>query len=606
MGMLVLLDSKPGPVLREEQKTRLNQLCDEATDVLQRSMFQMLGGTKETAALPTAWIDLDDAHWRVYGINEEWEKVTGVGMDVLDQFPGLLSVVMPADGGDSSLMRERAVKEATTKLKLGDSLPLIISPKSIHGCPLQFPVGLRQVDANDPADVPSIHSSVASSTSSASASWQSSSLFHSSLPSPTPSAPSSDDGTSSTTSGDGKRRNIWKIEIHARLQAKSYHTSSGDLDIPMELTSSTSASGSIRRSHSSSRFSRSAEEYLTPPQDGSKDVSTTPTGVLMPEFHSEKPFGISSVCQSRRSSLSLVPSRHFSPRITPRMGNLYVGEMLGTGAYANVYAGVIGDRPVAIKMIMLPAGSDCKRQSWLGSYEAMMAVDNSHDNIVETLDWCEVDNGPAGKELWIIQELCSEGSLWGAIKAGKFLKPGANHEQERDYRAMLQAAREVARGMRYMHSMHDLHGDLSSNNVLLASANNSRRWVAKVSDFGLSRLSAHGASECATETVGTVSFMSPELLMDGVLTQSADVYSFGVILWELWCGKRAWGEFSIGQTLFAVTCRGDTLKIPENAPAEYAALMKACLSPDRSKRPSFSEIVPRIDAMLSRELSVTV
>ena len=583
MGMLVLYDSVPNKPLTEGQRESLLELMDQATTVLQRGMFQMLGSPN--AALPSVWIDLDDPFWKVYGINEEWKTVTGVGLDILDRFPGLLSVVMPADGGDSSLMREKVIIECT-KLKFGNSMPLIISPKFSCGSTLQYPVGLKQVDMDDETDAPPIVSSSPAYATSSSTSCQSS--YQSWLFVPPPDV---------TTTTQPKPKNLWKVEIHARLQSRPCH-SCGDLNDQLHWAPRRSTI-SILHNNSIGRLSRpfgtySLDGYDSPTEDGSKDLSGSPIGVMR-DFHSGNPFGIPLTSLSRRSSLSMVPSRLFSPRISSRMANLFIGEMLGSGAFANVYAGLMGDHPVAIKIIMLPAGSDSTRLSWLGNYEALIAVDIDHDNIVKTLDWCEVDNGAAGKELWIIQELCSEGTLWGSIAACKFRKPGTS---ERDYRSILHTALDIARGMCYMHSLHYLHGDLSSNNVLLVSTENHRHWVAKVSDFGLSRLASQGSKGCVTETVGTVAFMAPEILMDGLLTQAADVYSFGVILWELWAGKRAWGELSIAQILFAVGCKGEAVKIPKAAPSDYADLMRDCLSLERSKRPSFVEIVPRIDAML--------
>jgi serine/threonine protein kinase len=150
--------------------------------------------------------------------------------------------------------------------------------------------------------------------------------------------------------------------------------------------------------------------------------------------------------------------------------------------------------------------------------------------------------------------------------------------------------------MRYLHSEDEMHGDLSSNNVLLSQYDNTRGFIAKVTDFGLSRASKE---EVTTKTVGTVSHMPPELLLEGLMTRAGDVYSYGVILYELWTGTRAWDKLSQAQVIFAVTCRNEFLKMPEDAPAEYSALAMQCMAVDRNERPTFDEIVTRLDALLA-------
>jgi serine/threonine protein kinase len=93
------------------------------------------------------------------------------------------------------------------------------------------------------------------------------------------------------------------------------------------------------------------------------------------------------------------------------------------------------------------------------------------------------------------------------------------------------------------------------------------------------------------------SFRPPELLKDGLLTKAADVYAFGVLLWELYNGKRAWAGANVGQVIFAVTCRGEALVMPSSAPQDLQILVGSCLSSNYEDRPSFGQIVAELTRM---------
>lgn len=87
----------------------------------------------------------------------------------------------------------------------------------------------------------------------------------------------------------------------------------------------------------------------------------------------------------------------------------------------------------------------------------------------------------------------------------------------------------------------------------------------------------------------------PELLKDGLLTKAADVYAFGVLLWELYNGKRAWAGANVGQVIFAVTCREEPpLVMPLSAPQDLQILVGSCLAANYKDRPSFEQIAAEL------------
>jgi hypothetical protein len=514
LGLFSMWDTVPHPEFTAEQEAKLVLAAAATRAELQRQLFISLGmdpvamlSGDQPPELPAVWVDLADPAWRVLGINPAWQTFMGVGLEVLERFPGILEVLVSSDGTDSATVRY-TVDAAVAQLPPNDgSLAIILSPRSPTAAFMQYVMALRRADA----------------------------------PPPLPAA--------SAAGADA-----WIIECHACLPANEYR-----------IASSSSDDGSA------SRFGES--------RDGSVQSSEGAKGASMP---TPRPVRVPQL-----ASLTI-------PSIPPRMASLRMGQILGSGSYASVYAGRLGNRPVAVKIIRHAYSPDTEKDEWLDHYEALSNVESAHDNLIATLDWARIED-VGGWSVWIVQELADRGCLSAAIARG-MLREGHDRRGPPDMSAILASAREIARGMRYMHSMGIIHGDLSSNNIMLMSEDNARGFCAKISDFGLSRL--EGGS-MKTQTVGTVSHVAPELLIEGMMSKSADVFAFGVVLWEMWTGKQAWAGMSQYQVIYALACRGDTISMPTDAPKDYAKLAMECMAPERSERPTFIEIVPRIDAMLA-------
>jgi serine/threonine protein kinase/PAS domain-containing protein len=263
--------------------------------------------------------------------------------------------------------------------------------------------------------------------------------------------------------------------------------------------------------------------------------------------------------------------------------------------------------------------------------------------------------GPGGGlgpplEVWMVLEHCDRGTLSDAVARGELadMRPGAGgcgfgaaaggggglrYRYRPDALRVASTAREVAEAMAYLHAQCVLHGDLNCNNILLcskprggvaavaavasadaaaaAAAADARPFCAKVADFGLSRLAREGDGQAPlrTATHGTATHMAPEVLRDNAHSRAADVWSFGVVLWELLSGERPFAGCSYAQVVVKVAALLDehgnvsasggkaaVLPAPEGAPAALARLMERCLAPRPEDRPTFDQIAAELSA----------
>ncbi|EIE18397.1 kinase-like protein, partial [Coccomyxa subellipsoidea C-169] len=161
----------------------------------------------------------------------------------------------------------------------------------------------------------------------------------------------------------------------------------------------------------------------------------------------------------------------------------------------------------------------------------------------------------------------------------------------------LLCAMDVASGMSHLHSMKIIHADLKPANVLLksahASADDPRGFTCKIADFGMARMLSADDSYISTETLGSLPYLAPEVLQLNKVTKAGDVYSFAVLLLEMWVGGGAYQDQNYHQVSFAckiVFC-GLRPLVPADMPAAYRALLEDCWAADAKLRPTFDGIL---------------
>jgi len=160
-----------------------------------------------------------------------------------------------------------------------------------------------------------------------------------------------------------------------------------------------------------------------------------------------------------------------------------------------------------------------------------------------------------------------------------------------DAKMVLEFAKDIASGMSHIHQENVLHCDLACRNLLL-TARGTNKYQVKIADFGLSRVTETDTYNAATTTSFPVRWTAPETLQSGKISRASDIWSFGVVLWEIAEGKRPYTELSNSEVIKAVCDKGVRLPRPERVeiPNELWDLMNHCWDSESQNRPTFNQI----------------
>ncbi|ROI16033.1 Mast/stem cell growth factor receptor Kit [Anabarilius grahami] len=165
-----------------------------------------------------------------------------------------------------------------------------------------------------------------------------------------------------------------------------------------------------------------------------------------------------------------------------------------------------------------------------------------------------------------------------------------------DTEDLLSFSYQVAKGMDFLTSKNCIHRDLAARNVLLTQGR-----VAKICDFGLARDITRDSSYVLRGNARLpVKWMSPESLFACVYTFESDVWSYGILLWEIFSlGNTPYPGIPVGSTFYKMIQDGYRMSEPEFAPIEIYEVMRWCWSADPLKRPTFKKLVERTELLLS-------
>jgi len=274
------------------------------------------------------------------------------------------------------------------------------------------------------------------------------------------------------------------------------------------------------------------------------------------------------------------------------LGDIILGERIGKGNFGEVYKGFWHGTVVAVKKTKLPAtASKEELADFIDDFEreALIMKSLRHPNVLQFLGICRVGEG---LEICIITEYMNRGSLYRILHL---------RDLEIPWDLRLRMAIDVSRGMNYLHlsSPIIIHRDLKSHNLLLDD-----NWRVKIGDFGLAKLLHTADSYSEMTSCGTPAWTAPEVLRNERYTESVDVYSFGILMWELVTRDEPHKNTPPFQVVFAVGNQGIRPTLPSSCPTEFGALLQECWSENARDRPPFGEIMNRLERMLAMEMQL--
>eukprot|EP01112_Ceratiomyxa_fruticulosa_P009984 TRINITY_DN2620_c0_g1_i2.p1 TRINITY_DN2620_c0_g1~~TRINITY_DN2620_c0_g1_i2.p1 ORF type:complete len:609 (+),score=149.68 TRINITY_DN2620_c0_g1_i2:208-2034(+) len=259
-----------------------------------------------------------------------------------------------------------------------------------------------------------------------------------------------------------------------------------------------------------------------------------------------------------------------------------VKDYLGGGAYGKVYRGVCRGKNVAIKVPLRQQMSESELQAIRHEVDIMRNI--FHPNVVLFLGACTQPGN-----VMIATELMRTDMEQFIHNNPDFSKQPLNQK--------MKMAKDAALGLNWLHGIcHIIHRDLKPANLLI-----DKNMNVKVGDFGFSETLKAGRSllHDLKGPKGTALYMAPEVMKQEGFNEKADVYSFGLILFELLTGEDLFPEYDDLDPFFHAICIDHERPAPpKDTLPSLVKLMTACWQPDPNSRPSFKEVVYSLDEIL--------
>ncbi|XP_006895459.1 PREDICTED: mitogen-activated protein kinase kinase kinase MLK4-like [Elephantulus edwardii] len=312
----------------------------------------------------------------------------------------------------------------------------------------------------------------------------------------------------------------------------------------------------------------------------------------------QQPLGVfpADFVAPRAAARSQSPPRPGSPEHID-FKQLQLRELIGAGGFGQVFRATWRGQEVAVKAARRDPEQDATAAAESVRREAKLFSMLRHPNIIQLRGVCL-----RHPNLCLVLEFARGGALNRALAAAPDPRaPGPRRARRIPPRVLVDWALQIARGMLYLHEgagVPILHRDLKSSNILLLEKIENDSDICdktlKITDFGLAR-EWHRTTKMSA--VGTYAWMAPEVIKSSLFSKGSDIWSYGVVLWELLTGEAPYRGIDGLAVAYGVAVNKLTLPIPSTCPEPFAKLLRECWEQDPHIRPSFALILEQLTAI---------
>jgi len=256
-------------------------------------------------------------------------------------------------------------------------------------------------------------------------------------------------------------------------------------------------------------------------------------------------------------------------------------KKIGGGCFGSVFLGECRGTTVAVKKLFKQDLNEKSLSEFKREVELASRLNNP--NVLLFMGACTVPG-----EMAIVMELCDKGNLEQLLH---------NKNANLSLFRRMQMAKEIAMGMNWLHKSNPpiIHRDLKPSNLLV-----DKFGRIKICDFGLSQIKPDNGKLLDKGTIpGTPLWMAPEVMMGRPVDESADVYAYGIVLWEIVTQEVPFPEMtSYGVFRRAICTQNVRPPIPDNCPKSIKNLLEVCWHKDPETRPNFDRVITILSDIL--------